>query len=68
MLRAAARAKGMEPRQPEEAEARQRARAAAGAAAAKDGKDLGWEGLPGGESLRRNAAVARGVSWNEGYY
>ena len=68
VLRAAARAKGTEPRQPEEAEARRRARAAAGAAAAKDGKDLGWEGLPGGESLLRNAAVARGVSWNEGYY
>ena len=44
------------------------ARGSGGAAAARDGNDLGWEGLPGGESLRRNAAVARGVSWNEGYY
>lgn len=68
VLRAAARAKGTEPRPPEEAEARRRARAAAGAAAARDEKDLGWEGLPGGESFRRSAAVARGVSWNEGYY
>lgn len=68
VLRAAARAKGTEPRPPEEAEARRRARAASGAAAARDEKDLGWEGLPGGESLRRSAAVARGVSWNEGYY
>ena len=68
VLRAAARAKGTQPRPPEEAEARRRARAAAGAAAARDEKDLGWEGLPGGESFRRSAAVARGVSWNEGYY